>query len=61
VELAKVMGGWLWHISMIGNKLGLGLGCFGRLVMGHAGRWGILLVVGSLLHGVVDFSGCCLW
>jgi hypothetical protein len=33
VELAKVVGDWLWHSGMIGNKPGLGLGCFGTLVV----------------------------
>jgi hypothetical protein len=35
VELAKVMDDWLWHSGMIGNKPRLGLGCFGRLVVGN--------------------------
>jgi hypothetical protein len=36
VELAKVVVDWLWRSGMIGNKPGLGLGYFGRLVVGDA-------------------------
>jgi hypothetical protein len=70
VELEKVVDGWLWHSDMIGNKPGLGLGCFGgeycwwwRILwmVGYGMRrvgWQILLVVGSPLHSVVDFFEC---
>jgi hypothetical protein len=36
VEWVKVVDGWLWCSDMIGNKPGLVLGCFGRLVVGNA-------------------------
>jgi hypothetical protein len=59
-ELAEVVGGWLWRNDMIGNKLELGLGCFGRLAVEKAkgrvesiGGWG-----GSPMHGMVDLSRC---
>jgi hypothetical protein len=35
VKLMKVVDGWLWHSDIIGNRLGLGLGCFGKLVLGN--------------------------
>jgi hypothetical protein len=31
VELVKAQDGWLWCSGMTGNKLEVGLGCFGRL------------------------------
>jgi hypothetical protein len=34
VEFAKVVDGWFWRSSMIGNKLGLHY--FGRLAVGSA-------------------------
>jgi hypothetical protein len=36
VELAKVVGDWLWYSSMISNRLGLELDCFDRLVVENA-------------------------
>jgi hypothetical protein len=37
VKLMKVVDGWLWRSDIIGNMLGLGLGlgCFGKLVVGN--------------------------
>jgi hypothetical protein len=34
VELAEVVDDWLWRSGMIDNKPGLGLSCFGRLMVG---------------------------
>jgi hypothetical protein len=34
VELVKVEDGWLWHNDMIGIRPDVGLGYFGRLVVG---------------------------
>jgi hypothetical protein len=33
VKLMKVVDGWLWRSDIIGNRLGLG--CFGKLVVGN--------------------------
>jgi hypothetical protein len=59
VELAKVEDDWLWHSGMTGRMPGIGFDCYDWLSqkMRRVG-WGILLVVGSPLHGVIDFSGC---
>jgi hypothetical protein len=35
VKLMKVVDGWLWRSDITGNRLGLGLGCFGKLVVGN--------------------------
>jgi hypothetical protein len=32
VELAKIVGGWLWRNDMIGNRSELEFGCLDRLV-----------------------------
>jgi hypothetical protein len=43
---------------MTGNSPELGRGCFGMSMVEIVGvRWGILLVVWSPLHCVVDFPG----
>jgi hypothetical protein len=36
VELAKVVYGYLRYSGMIDSKSGIGLGCFGRLIVGSA-------------------------
>jgi hypothetical protein len=36
LELARVVDDWLWCSGMIGNRLGFGLDCFGRLMVGNA-------------------------
>jgi hypothetical protein len=59
VELAMFGDGWLWHSGMTGNMQRLGLAVLISLwrKMRRVG-WGMLLVVQSPLHGVVDFLGC---
>jgi hypothetical protein len=50
VEWVKVVDDWLWCSDMIGNKPGLGLGCFGRLVVGNAtGKMENFVVGGELI------------
>jgi hypothetical protein len=58
VELAKVEDGWLWHSGMTGSILGVGFGCYDRLVAENVkGRMGNISVVRSSLHDLIDFSG----
>jgi hypothetical protein len=65
-ELAEVVGGWLWRNDMIGNKLELGLGCFGRLAVEKAkgrvesiGGWGgAQCMVWLTSLGVDCYRGC---
>jgi hypothetical protein len=49
VELEKIVDGWLWHSDMIGNKPGLGLGCFGGE---YCWWWRILWMVGCGMRRV---------
>jgi hypothetical protein len=49
---------------MIGNMPEVGFGYYGMLGLDNAGGgvgWGVLLVVWSPLHGVVDLPGWYLW
>jgi hypothetical protein len=58
MELAMAEDGLWWHNGMIGNRSELRRGCFGMFVVGIVRvRWGVLLVVWSPLHRVVDFPG----
>jgi hypothetical protein len=41
VELMKVEHGWLWHSGMTGSMVGVGFGCYDRLVVKNVkGRMG---------------------
>jgi hypothetical protein len=47
---------------MIGNMLETGSGYFGMLVLDHVGvGWGMLLVMRSPLHGMINFPELYLW